>query len=144
MKKFLEVLVDDEGRLHMSTDFEFADEIENPPKDMVSFLQEMDQLYKMTISGMVDTVWKKRNLHISKAIRILSMAEIISCAEPYDNAECLWSAMMFDYIPHYEKFANKLKIPYGFNPSKVIRPIVWNCKDGIVARPNIVLPNLKN
>lgn len=144
MRKFLEVLMDDDGQLHMSTDFEFPDSIENPPKDTKAFLAEMDQLYKKTITGMSQAIWKEHNLHVSKAIRILSMAEVISCAEPYDNAECLWGALMFDYIPKYEAFANRLKIPYGFRPDKVQRPLIWNCRDGIVSRPNVCIPPLKN
>jgi len=56
------------------------------------------------------------------------MAEMIACAEPYDQAEQLWSTMMFDYIPHYEHYSSSLKKPYGYDPSKMIRPIVG---DGI-------------
>lgn len=144
MKKFLEVLMDDEGQLHMSTDFDFADEIENPPKDRAAFLREMDQLFKTTTAGMVNAMWKERKLNVSKAVRLLSMAEVLSCADPYDNAEGLWSALMFDYIPNYEAYANKLKIPFGFRPERMQRPLIWDCKDGIVSRPNIGLPNIKN
>ena len=53
----------------------------------------------------------------------LQMGEIISCAEPYDNAEQLWSTMMFSFIPHYERYSSSLKKPYGFDPSNIIRPI---------------------
>ena len=37
MKKFLEVLMDDNGELHFSTDVEFADSVERPVKDMKEF-----------------------------------------------------------------------------------------------------------
>lgn len=125
MKKFLEVLVDDDGNLHLSTDYEFADSVENPPTDMKKHQEECDLLFRQTIRGVVNALWKERKLNVSKAIRFLSMAEIISDVQPYDNAEQLWSAMMFEYIPQYEKFSAQLKRPYGFNPSKVIHPMTF-------------------
>ena len=83
MKKFLEVLMDDNGELHMSTDCVFADSIENPPEDLAAYEKEMDQLHRKAIRGVVNAVWKEKKLDVSKAIRYLSMAEIITCAEPY-------------------------------------------------------------
>ena len=130
MKKFLEVLMDDDGNLHLSTDFEFADSVENPPTDMKELEKENDRLSRLTMEGVINAIWKERKIHVSKAIRYLSMAEIISDAQPYDNAEHLWGAMMFDYIPCYEKYASKLKTPYGFDPSKVIRPIKFGSFPG--------------
>ena len=126
MKKFLEVLMDDEGLLHLSTDVEFNDEIENPPTNMKEHLLQVDDLNRRTIRSMVTELWKNHNLNVSKAIRFLSMAEIIACAEPYDQTEQFWSAMMFDYIPSYEKMSSALKIPFGFDPSKMIRPITMS------------------
>lgn len=123
MRKFLEVLMDDDGALHMSTDFTFVDDIDNPPADIAQYAKEADKMHRTAIRAMVETMWKDRNLNVSKAIRYLSMAEVMACAEPYDNAEHLWSALMFDYIPYYEKFANKLKTPYGYDPTHIIRPI---------------------
>ena len=123
MKKFLEVLVDDQGEMHFSTDYEFSDSIENPPTDWEKETKETDQRYRQIIRGLVNTLWKDHNLHVSKAIRFLSMGEIMACAEPYDNAEEFWSAMMFACIPHYESYASSLKKPYGFDPKKMIRPI---------------------
>lgn len=123
MKKFLEVLMDDDGLLHFSTDFCFADNEDNPPADFSRYASEMDDLHRRTIRSMITEVWNNKNQNPSKAIRILSMGEIISCAQPYDHAEQLWYSLMFDYIPHYEKFSSKLKRPYGFDPSKMIRPI---------------------
>ncbi len=123
MKKFLEVIVDDEGNLHLSTDYEFADSVENPPTDLKTYEAENDRLCRQTIRGVINALWKERNIHVNKAIRYLSMAEIISNAEPYDCAEHFWDAMMFDYIPNYEKYSSKLKTPYGYDPSKMIRPI---------------------
>ena len=135
MKKFLEVLVDDDGNLNFSTDYVFADFVENPPADMKAHEKENDRLNRQLICGMVNAMWKERNYHVSKAIRYLSMAEIITCAEPYDNAEHFWSAMMFDYIPYYEKFSTELKKPYGFNPSKMIRPMTFGSFPGCGAMP---------
>lgn len=123
MKKFLEVLMDDDGMLHFSTDFNFADNVVNPPANLSKFSSEMDDLYRRTMRSMVTEVWKNKNQNPSKAIRILAMGEIISCAQPYDHAEQFWHTMMFEFIPHYEKFSTKLKRPYGFDSSKVIRPI---------------------
>ena len=119
-------------------------EKENPRKDyekfgnlpeLIGFFYENDRLNRQLICGMVNAMWKERNYHVSKAIRYLSMAEIITCAEPYDNAEHFWSAMMFDYIPYYEKFSTELKKPYGFNPSKMIRPMTFGSFPGCGAMP---------
>jgi len=130
MKKFLEVLMDDNGELHMSTDCVFADSIENPPEDLAAYEKEMDQLHRKAIRGVVNAVWKEKKLDVSKAIRYLSMAEIITCAEPYEGAEELWYAMMFDYLPYYERYSDRLKIPYGYNPVKN-RPIRLDLQKGI-------------
>ena len=126
MKKFLEVLVDDDGQLQLSTDYEFADNVDNPPSDMMDFMARNDDLNRKAIRGMINQIWKNKEQHTSKAIRYLAMAEIMACAEPYDHAEHFWSAMMFDYIPRYEKLANKLKRPFGYDPSKMIRPITFS------------------
>ena len=135
MKKFLEVLMDDDGLLHFSTDFEFADSRDNPPSDMKAHELEMDDLNRRAIRSLVKELWGNRNQHPGKAIRIISMAEIIACAEPYDHAENFWSAMMFDYIPRYEKLASALKKPYGYDPSGMIRPISAVFPDGMPTFP---------
>lgn len=129
MKKFLEVLVDDDGLMHFSTDFEFPDSVVNPPKDLARHQAEMDNLYRRAVRSLVTEAWKKRNFHPSKAIRILSMAEILSCAQPYENAEEFWSCMMFDLIPRLEKFSANLKRPFGYDASKVVRPIKMDGPD---------------
>lgn len=126
MKKFLEVLVDDDGHLSFNTDWVFYDEIDNPPPSAEAAIKQNDQLNRMLIEGIIPPLWRDRNPHVGKAIRYLSMAEIISCAEPYDGAEQLWAAMMSEYIPHYEELANRLKMPYGYDPSKITRPIVMD------------------
>ena len=118
--------MDDEGQFHFSTDFRFPDSKDNPLTDLKAYESECDDLTKRLIRSIVAEMWGKRNQHPFKAIRHLAMAEIISCAEPYDNAEHFWSAMMFDYIPLYEKMASKLKKPYGYDSSKIIRPITMS------------------
>jgi len=124
MRKLLEALVDENGHLTLFTDFEFYDAVENPAPSETAARRQLDSISRMAIEGMVPVIWRDRNYRVSKAIRYLSQAEVITCAEPYDNAEHLWAALMFDYIPHYEKFADKLKIPYGYDPSRIIRPII--------------------
>lgn len=129
MKKFLEVLVDDEGNYHISTDYVFLDEIENPPQDSKDVMSECDKYLRQTIKGVTEAMWRDKNNNISKAIRYLSMSEVISCAEPYDEAENFWFSMMFGFIPSYEEYSTKLKRPYGYDSSKMIRPISWVSPD---------------
>ena len=122
MKKFLEVLMDEDGQMHLSTDFEFADSAGISPADLMELMAKNDDLNRKAIRSMIDQIWKNKDHHACKAIRYLAMAEIMACAEPYDHAEQFWWTMMFNYLPHYEKFANKLKRPFGYDPSKIIRP----------------------
>lgn len=131
MKKFLEVLVDDNGEMHLSTDFKFHDSIENPVTDIEQEVKEVDATHRQTIRGVVNAMWKEHNLNISKAIRYLSMAEMLSCAEPYQQAEEFWYTMMFDHIPYYESFATGLKIPYGYDHTKMVRPITGVFPNGM-------------
>ena len=107
MKKFLEVLVDEDGSLHFSTDYEFP-EGDVSQEEMSIYLERS----RKAIGGLVDEGWKNSNHHPSKAIRCLAMAEIMACAEPYERAEEFWSTMMFGYIPYFEKYAAKLKNKY--------------------------------
>ena len=123
MKKFLEVLVDDNGEVHLNTDFKFHDSVENPITDIKKAAKEDDATHKQMIRGVVNALWNEHKLDVSKAIRYLSMAEMLSCAEPYQQAEEFWCTMMFDHIPYYESFATGLKIPYGYDHTKIVRPI---------------------
>lgn len=123
MKTFLEVLVADDGRLHMRTDYEFYDDSCHPAPSKSAMKKQNESMNRMLIEGMIPALWEKRETQADKAIRYLSMAEIIATAEPYDHAENLWYALMFDYIPRYEKLADRLKIPFGYDPSKIVRPI---------------------
>lgn len=123
MKKFLEVLVDENGNYTVHSDCEFFDDVQNPPKDFKTASSVFDKTVKPLIKALVETVWKDRNVNVSKAIRYLTLAETISNVQPYDDAEQLWSTLMFGFIPHYEAYADKLKKPYGYKPSQTIRPI---------------------
>ena len=116
MKKFLEALVDNNGHLTLYTDFHFYDSAFNRAPSYAAAKKENDRYNRMMIEGMVPALWRDRNYDVSKAIRYLSMAEVISCAEPYDNAGHLWCALTSDYIPHYERLADRLKKPYGYHP----------------------------
>ena len=123
MKKLLEVLVDEKGDMHLSTDFVFHDSVENPPLDMKEEARQIDIMNRQMIRGLVKAMWGEKNIHVSKAIRLLHIGEIMACAQPYENAEEFWYTMMFSVIPHYEKFASDLKKPYGYNPKQIVRPV---------------------
>lgn len=130
MKKFLEVLMDDDGMLHFGTDFSFPDSYESSRKDVDEFVSQNKDLDKRIIKSLVEEVWKNKNMHPAKAIRLLSMAEMMACAQPYEQAESFWWTMMHDYIPAQEKYSNALKKPFGFDASKMVRPIVWGPQSG--------------
>lgn len=119
MKKFLEVLIDDNGQLHIDTEMDFS--------SILSLDQPAlgEPLIKSAIKAFAECIWKNRDNEPSKAVRLLSMAEIAATAEPYEMAEEFWATMMFSYLPHYEKFCTKVKSPYGFNPKQVIRPLTF-------------------
>ena len=66
MKKFLEVLMDDKGELHFSTDIEFADSVERPVKDMKEFEKIFDQNNRRAIRGMVNKrIWMLPRLYVT-------------------------------------------------------------------------------
>ncbi|MBO4671469.1 MAG: hypothetical protein J5640_06470 [Bacteroidales bacterium] len=119
MKKFLEVLIDDNDQLHIETEMDFS-QILDPDHP-----ERSEGLIKAAIKAWTECIWKDRNNEPSKAVRLLSMAEIAATAEPYNMAEEFWSTMMFSYLPHYEKFCDKVKSPYGFDTKLVIRPKVF-------------------
>ena len=118
MKKFLEILLDDEGQMHITSECGFV-----ASKDSLS-IDFMDRLFKSAIRAFSSKIWKDKDQEASFAIRVLSCAEILATAEPYKMAEEFWVTMMFDFIPHYEKYGNKLKQPYGFDPKRMTKPIV--------------------
>ena len=127
MKKFLEVLVDEDGKFHFSTEEEFVSEeafaVENP-RAKVEHAKEIDKLLKRPVHDMTEFMWQNQEQKVSQAVRLVAMAEILGCAQPYEHAEEFWSLMMFHTIPQFEKFAAAIKKPYGFDDRAVTRPIV--------------------
>lgn len=105
--KLLEVIAEENGRFDFSTEL-----------DPTTILNEkdFDARLKNLIRSLVECLAQGPRtgpIPVSSAIRLLSMAEIIACAQPY---------MMFETIPHYEKYAEKVKKEQGIHPGKVIRP----------------------
>ena len=127
MKKFLEVLVDEDGKFHFSTEEEFVSEeafaVENP-RAKVEHAKEIDKLLKRLVHDMTEFMWQNKEQRVSQAVRLVAMAEILGCAQPYEHAEEFWSMMMFHTIPQFEKFAAAIKKPYGFDERAVNRPLV--------------------
>ena len=127
MKKFLEVLVDEDGKFHFSTEEEFVTEeafaAENP-RAQLDHAQEIDKLLKRLVHDMTEFMWQNKEQRVSQAVRLMAMAEILGCAQPYEHAEEFWSLMMFNTIPQFEKFAAAIKKPYGFDERAVNRPLV--------------------
>ena len=127
MKKFLEVLVDEDGKFHFSTEEEFVTEeafaAENP-RAKVEHAKEIDKLLKRLVHDMTEFMWQNQEQKVSQAVRLVAMAEILGCAQPYEHAEEFWSLMMFHTIPQFEKFAAAIKKPYGFDDRAVTRPLV--------------------
>lgn len=122
MKKFLEVLVDDDGAMHFSTDVSLDSDL----KDMMNHPEKMEKLVRRGTKGIVDNCWKDKDPRVNSAIRILSICEMMSCAEPYEQVEDFWFSMMHEVIPFFEAYSDKLKRPYGYDPSKKMRPKVFN------------------
>ena len=106
MKKFLEVLVDEDGKFHFST------------------AKDLDKLLKQLVHDMTEFMWRNKEQKVSQAVRLMAMAEILGCAQPYEHAEEFWSLMMFHTIPQFEKYAAAIKKPFGFDDRSVTRPIV--------------------
>lgn len=127
MKKFLEVLVDENGKFHFSTEEEFVTEeafaAENP-RAQLDHAQEIDTLLKRLVHDMTEFMWQNKEQRVSQAVRLVAMAEILGCAQPYEHAEEFWSLMMFNTIPQFEKFAAAIKKPYGFDERAVNRPLM--------------------
>lgn len=114
MRKYLEVLVDDDGRFHFSTE-----ETEDRNPDPKKFEEE----FRRMLGVLTEFMWKDKNVAVSQVIRKISMAEILATAQPYEQVESFWESMMFHTIPQWEEFAAKIKRPYGFNSRAVVRPL---------------------
>lgn len=125
MKKFLEVLVDDNGAYHFSTEESFiTEEAFAAETDLaqVAHMKEYDNRLRQMIHDVTEFMWRTKDQNVCQAIRMVSMAEILGCAQPYARAEEFWDLMMFHTIPQFEHFAAAIKKPYGFDESSVSRP----------------------
>ena len=116
MKKFLEVLLDDNGEMHISAE-DLVPEMEDP-----GVKEKTDALFKAAIKALVKTIWKNQDLKASKAIRILSMAEMACDRQPYQHVDQFVFTMIDNFLPHYEKDSNYLKAPDGFRRKEMIKP----------------------
>ena len=127
MKKFLEVLVDEEGKYHFSTEEEFVTEEEFAAKDGLSqsdHMKECDKRLRRLVHDLTEYMWQTKDQGIPQAIRLIAMAEILGGAQPYESAEMFWSVMMFHTIPELEHDAAAIKKRYGFDDRSVNRPLV--------------------
>ena len=127
MKKFLEVLVDEDGKYHFSTEEVFTTEDEFASQDsqgQAVLMDEYDRELRRLIHDLTEFMWKNKDQQVSQAIRSLAIAEILGCAEPYEHAEEFWSLMMFHTIPQFEHFVAAIKKQYGFDDRSVTRPFV--------------------
>ena len=127
MKKFLEVLVDEDGKFHFSTEEVFTTQEEFVAKDcegQAVLMEDYDRKLRRLVHDLTDFMWKNKDQQVSQAVRSLSIAEILGCAQPYDQAEEFWSLMMFHTIPQLEKFAAAIKKRYGFDDCAVRRPYI--------------------
>lgn len=125
MKKFLEVLVDDNGAYHFSTEESFiTEEAFAAETDLaqVAHMKEYDNRLRQMIHDVTEFMWRTKDQNVCQAIRMVSMAEILGCAQPYARAEEFWDLMMFHTIPQFEHFVAAIKKPYGFDESAVSRP----------------------
>ena len=120
MKKLLEVLMDDTGELHI----EAEDLIPGPEDPDVK--KKYDNLYKAAMRALTKCLWRDQDLRVSKAIRLLSMSEMACDRQPYEHVDQFFFTMMNSFLPLYEKYCNKLKKPYGFNPKEMVKPFTMN------------------
>lgn len=109
MKKFLEVVMDENGEFHFSTDMQF------PPENCSDKeLLVIDKLQKDIIRCFTEHSWKTMDPTACIAIRMLSIAEIMADAQPYQAVEFLWNSMVLqDFIKDNEKWVAEIKKKYG-------------------------------
>lgn len=127
MNKFLEVLVDENGTYHFSTEEPFITEEELAAGDNPAKTEHMKACHKrltQLVHDMTEFMWKTKDQNVCQAVRLLAMAEILACAQPYERAEEFWSMMMFHTIPQFEDFAAVIKKSYGFDDRDVTRPLI--------------------
>lgn len=130
METLLEVFINDDGNLDLrSGNEQFLNE-----NIQFNDLKKSERFFRKVLSLMVDRMWREKNTCISKVIRLLSMAEMCACAEPYMQAEEFWSTMMFNFIPQHEKYADSLKVKYGYDPDSKQRPITMGDMSGFAKK----------
>lgn len=116
-KKMLEVLIDENGKIRFSSEFNPLEGIKvNNPSDSRKFLSIMDE--------MVESLFMtcRKDTSIKQIIKALSIADISSDIQPYECIEQLWSTMMFDFLPEEEKKYRRFKEKHGVKV-KVVEPI---------------------
>lgn len=84
----------------------------------LEYLNTMNQV----IDKLVERLLDKRDLEISRIIKMITMSDICSDVQPYEHIELLWSMMMNDYLPEHEKHFRKMKERRGLRV-KVQEPI---------------------
>ena len=127
MKKFLEVLVDEDGRFHFSTEESFVTEEEFASENrqaQATHMKECDARLRQMVHDLTEYMWRTKDQGIPQAIRVIAIAEILGGAQPYESAEMFWDLMMFHTIPELEEFAAAIKKRYGFDDRAVNRPVV--------------------
>ena len=127
MKRFLEVLVDEDGKFHFSTDEVFTTDEEFATEDTpgkAALMDAYDRRLRQLIHDLTEFMWRNKDQQVSQAVRMVSMAEILGCAQPYDHAEEFWNLMMFHTIPHFEHYAAAIKRRFGFDDRTVARPYI--------------------
>ena len=127
MKTFLEVQVDEDGKFHFSTDEAFTTEDEFAAEDSLSkaaHMNEYETRLRTLVHDLTEFMWRNKDQQVSQAVRMLAIAEILGCAQPYEHAEDFWSLMMFHTIPQFEDYAASIKKRYGFDGRGVNRPLV--------------------
>lgn len=116
MKKYLEILMEEDGRFHFSSDFEPV---------VIRDAHRFDSTMKQMIRSLADVIKegpKKGPNPVCSSIRMASMAEIIIQPQPYSQMEELWSHMMFETIAHFEDFLRRVKKEKGLKEEILIRP----------------------
>ena len=127
MKKFLEVLVDEDGQFHFSTEEVFTTEEEFAAEDgrgQAVLMEEYDCQLRRLVHDLTEFMWKNKDQQVSQAVRSLAIAEVMGCADPYERAEEFWGLMTFHTIPQFEHFAAAIKRRYGFDDRSVNRPYI--------------------
>jgi len=119
MKQLLEVILNDDNTLAIKC----CDEKTIGKRLNLKDPKHFDSFLKNATSALIQKIWGEKNTSLSKIIRLLSIAEISACAEPYSQAEEFWSMMMLDYIPRTEKHYTSLKKQYGSYRGVKQRPI---------------------